>query len=270
MKNYVSKAAFSLVELSIVLVILGLLTGGILSGQSLIRAAELRSVASETSNYFTATQTFRDKYFMLPGDMSNATQFWGTAGGSGIGSACFTVDSSTLADPKQTCDGNGNGQISFPAGATSGDVWLYGERFRFWQHLGNAGLIEGSYSGRTDSTTSNYQHTIGKNVPRSRISGATYDAYYNSVIGNMIPGSTLLGRNAFTFWSGAGGQAPLNPTEAWNIDTKLDDGRPGTGNIQAPKKTSATYPDCSTTDVTSTSEYDLASSLKLCILHVGI
>ncbi|MFZ4541879.1 MAG: type II secretion system protein [Rickettsiales bacterium] len=54
--------AFSLVELSIVLVILGLLVGGILSGQALIRASELRSVSTEQQRYFTAIQTFRDKY----------------------------------------------------------------------------------------------------------------------------------------------------------------------------------------------------------------
>ncbi|MFM9890490.1 MAG: type II secretion system protein, partial [Rickettsiales bacterium] len=70
---------FSLVELSIVLVILGLLTGGILSGQSLIRAAELRSVSTEYNRYVTAVQTFRDKYFALPGDMTNAQSFWGSS-----------------------------------------------------------------------------------------------------------------------------------------------------------------------------------------------
>ena len=68
-------SAFSLVELSIVLVILGLLVGGVLSGQSLIRAAELRSVTTEYSRYTTAISSFRDKYFALPGDMSNATSF---------------------------------------------------------------------------------------------------------------------------------------------------------------------------------------------------
>ena len=71
------RAAFSLVELSIVLVILGLLTGGILTGQNLIRAAELRSVVTEFQTYQTAVMTFRDKYFALPGDMTNATDFWG-------------------------------------------------------------------------------------------------------------------------------------------------------------------------------------------------
>ncbi|PZU43073.1 MAG: prepilin-type cleavage/methylation domain-containing protein, partial [Sphingomonas sp.] len=63
---------FSLVELSIVLVILGLLTGGILGGQSLIRAAEIRSIGVDFNRFSTATYTFRDKYMGLPGDITNA------------------------------------------------------------------------------------------------------------------------------------------------------------------------------------------------------
>lgn len=63
MSSLSRKRGFSLVELSIVLVILGLLTGGILAGQSLIRAAELRAVSTEYSRYATAVQSFRDKYF---------------------------------------------------------------------------------------------------------------------------------------------------------------------------------------------------------------
>ena len=78
------KKAFSLVELSIVLVILGLLVGGILTGQSLIRAAELRSVTTEFSQYQTAVMTFRDKYFAIPGDMKNARDFWGASWPLGI------------------------------------------------------------------------------------------------------------------------------------------------------------------------------------------
>ena len=70
------RKGFSLVELSIVLVILGLLVGGVLSGQSLIRAAELRAATQEYQRYYTATQTFRDKYFAIPGDFNNAQAFW--------------------------------------------------------------------------------------------------------------------------------------------------------------------------------------------------
>ena len=80
------KQGFSLVELSIVLVILGLLTGGILTGQSLIRAAELRSVTTEFQKYQTAMMTFRDRYMALPGDMRNATAFLGS-----FARNCFNV-----------------------------------------------------------------------------------------------------------------------------------------------------------------------------------
>jgi len=88
-KHSDKKTAFSLVELSIVLVILGLLTGGVLTGQNLIRAAELRAVTTEFNAYQTAANTFKDKYFAIPGDMTNATDFWGSAGGDGtLGDGC--------------------------------------------------------------------------------------------------------------------------------------------------------------------------------------
>jgi len=66
-------AGFSLLELSIVLVIIGLIAGGIVAGSSMIRAAELRAVLTELTQYQTATNTFRDKYLGLPGDLRNAT-----------------------------------------------------------------------------------------------------------------------------------------------------------------------------------------------------
>ena len=65
----IHRDAFSLVELSIVLVILGLLVGGVLSGQALIQAAQLRAVSEEYTKYTTAALTFRDKYLATPGDM---------------------------------------------------------------------------------------------------------------------------------------------------------------------------------------------------------
>ena len=70
---HTDQRGFTLVELSIVLVILGLLVGGVLSGQSLIRAAELRAVSTEHSKFVTAMNSFRDKYFAAPGDMKPPT-----------------------------------------------------------------------------------------------------------------------------------------------------------------------------------------------------
>jgi prepilin-type N-terminal cleavage/methylation domain-containing protein len=68
---------FTLVELSIVLMIIGLLVSGILVGKDMIRAAELRSITSEKDQFQTAVNLFKNKYLGLPGDLSNATAFWG-------------------------------------------------------------------------------------------------------------------------------------------------------------------------------------------------
>jgi prepilin-type N-terminal cleavage/methylation domain-containing protein len=125
---------FSLIELSIVLVILGLLTGGVLTGQNLIRAAELRSITTEFQNYQASVMTFRNKYMALPGDMVNATSFWASAGGTGADAICFAVESTGA----ETCNGNGDGSI--------GELGAPSERYRFWQHLANAGLVQGSYT----------------------------------------------------------------------------------------------------------------------------
>ncbi len=72
-----NKAGFSLLELSIVLVIIGLLASGVMVGQSLVRGAELRSVMNDHNKILSATNAFRLKYNALPGDMRNATAFWG-------------------------------------------------------------------------------------------------------------------------------------------------------------------------------------------------
>src|SRR4051794_31617755 len=135
---------FSLLELSIVLVIIGLITGGIMAGRQMVRAAELRSVMSDLSKYQTTVNTFREKYQGLPGDMKNAESYWGTAsGGCPDGAGTGT----------QTCNGNGNNQVE---GITSvADPY---ETFRFWQHLANAGLVEGQYTGVTGGASNNYTY----------------------------------------------------------------------------------------------------------------
>lgn len=213
------RAAFSLVELSIVLVILGLLTGGILTGQNLIRAAELRSVSTEFQTYQAAVNTFRDKYFALPGDMPNATDFWGAAG-------C----PATAGSGTETCSGNGDGVINAAPAASN-----YGEHYTFWQHLANAGLIEGNYTGMAGGGALTH-HVIGENSPRGKLGNSGWNADTEDSAGSGMTfaydyGNTLMyGAPAANWW--AHGKL-LVPEEAWNIDTKMDDGKPGTGSIIA-------------------------------------
>ncbi|MDX1949761.1 MAG: prepilin-type N-terminal cleavage/methylation domain-containing protein, partial [Rickettsiales bacterium] len=66
---------FTLVELAIVLVIVGLLVGGVLQGQELIKQAQIRSVVTQIQSLDTSLNTFRAKYREYPGDISRARQF---------------------------------------------------------------------------------------------------------------------------------------------------------------------------------------------------
>lgn len=222
------KHAFSLVELSIVLVILGLLTGGILTGQSLIRAAELRSVTTELQNYQTSVFTFRDKYFAIPGDMRNATRFWGRLNGN---ADCVTNSSAAVA-AGGVCDGNGDGLLNPPA--ASGQA---GEVFGIWQHLANAGLVEGRYSGIT-GTGGRADSEIGDNVPASKLSNAGWSASYlgPAFLGDantyQLPYGNHFRYGASDINASTQG-AVLTPEEAWNIETKVDDGQPASGKIIA-------------------------------------
>jgi prepilin-type N-terminal cleavage/methylation domain-containing protein len=267
-----AKSAFSLVELSIVLVILGLLTGGILAGQSLIRAAELRSVTTDYNKYMTAVRAFRDKYFALPGDMTNATAFWGTAGGTGSDTTCQT----TVGTGTATCNGDGDGGT---LDTISGTVYYY-EEYRFWQHLANAGLIEGNFTGVQGAA-----NTPGTNVPSSKISNALF--FVNNIANYVTSGTTVSGGNVKIFAGDYGksqltfinvggsyttaGSWPLKPEEAWNIDTKLDDGLPSSGSVWSAKG-NGTNTNCTTFagvappgDAGAT--YLLSNSNKDCFLY---
>lgn len=247
-----TQSAFSLVELSIVLVILGLLTGGILAGQSLIRAAELRATANQFATYRAAAYSFRDKYFAWPGDMTNATAFWQSAGGTGSDAACFSAQSGAAI---ATCNGDGNGQIYTSGGA------YYTERFSSWKHLANAGLIEGSYTGKTAGAMGSYVATPGTNLPAARIANAYFDlSYYDPNPALWFPGSKV-NTNAFGINSVAG-SGILKPEEAWNIDTKFDDGSPVYGNYYTAIRS---WLPCVTSDA-NTATYDFTQTATNCIL----
>src|SRR5665213_2905942 len=72
-RQMTSNLGFTLIELSIVLVIIGLIVGGILVGQDLIKVAEVRAQISQIEKYNQAVNTFRAKFNAIPGDMAVAT-----------------------------------------------------------------------------------------------------------------------------------------------------------------------------------------------------
>jgi prepilin-type N-terminal cleavage/methylation domain-containing protein len=256
--DYSNRSAFSLVELSIVLVILGLLVGGALAGRSLIQAAELRSVHTEHTRYAAAVQTFRDKYFIIPGDMTNATAIWGTASGG-----CPTGARSGT----QTCNGNGDGLLTV----------AQQEHFLFWQHLANAGLIEGSFSGRSGPSWPENDWIIGINAPGSKLSNGIWVVYrFTSFMsgdsGALDDSGIWFDGNYGNFYTLGGsrdpsstimGQTLITPKDLWNMDTKLDDGKPGAGKVMA-----YNYSTCTTATAssqTTTAAYALTNNSVQCI-----
>jgi prepilin-type N-terminal cleavage/methylation domain-containing protein len=247
------RQGFTLLELSIVLVIIGLLIGGIFVGQSLIHTAQLNAVISEFNRYQTATQNFKQQYQALPGDMNNATSFWGSAGGTGSDATCQNTVSTTAA----TCNGNGDGVIG-----TS--VVAQDEISRYWQHLANAKMIEGSYTGVGYGGAASVP---GTNMPASRYGGNTGWLVLPSSVycgGGAVSFSTDCGKGHLlmilnpTVWQGG-----ITPKDAWTIDKKIDDGKPGMGNVIA-----YNWPACtnaaSMSDMTAT--YTLTTKTAICAL----
>jgi len=214
---------FTLIEFSIVLVVVGFLIGGVLVARDMIRNSEIRSVIAEYNEFETAVIKFKDKYGGLPGDIANATAFFGAS------DHCPGAHNQGTTDGR-TCNGNGNWKISYIGPHTSP---THNEVFRFWQQLSAAGLINGTYDGVTTSPTG-YFLGVGKtNSPASKLANGFWGAHNvdgsSSIFNqNYDPYKLNLGARAGTSWNSGG---VLTGSEAWLIDTKMDDGKPGAGGL---------------------------------------
>ena len=85
MNNLNKQSGFTLVEIAIVLVIIGLLLGGVLKGQEMIKNAEIRSVITDVRGLTTAMYAYRDRYNAIPGDDALGSTHTGIASSKGDG-----------------------------------------------------------------------------------------------------------------------------------------------------------------------------------------
>ena len=102
-----AQSGFTLVELSIVLVIIAIAAGGILIGVEMTRAARIRSIVSENEVYTQSLRTFKDRYKFYPGDFPGAQRIWGELDADEAD--CIITESERGSTA--TCNGNGDGVI---------------------------------------------------------------------------------------------------------------------------------------------------------------
>lgn len=224
---------FTLVELAIVMVIMGLLVFGAVAGRALLRASQLKALTSEIESYKMAVDNFSLQYGGLPGDLKNAESFW-------------TND--------RVSNGNNNSKID-----------TNGESFQAWLHLSLAQMISGTYSG------GGINIVLGDNIPASRYGQAGYDLLWVDDPGEWRDNQGRSYAGNYAMYGAKGTQSEesrlvkssLIPEDAYSIDNKLDNGYPGSGVVLAiaGEENKVCF---------NGNEYNAALSELACVLYIRI
>lgn len=203
---------FSLVELAIVLIIIGLIVGGVLKGQDLINSARVNDVQTTLNKIRTATNTFQDKYVALPGDFDKASTYLGS-----------------------TNDGDGDGRVN-------GANRVSGESAVFWAHLQQAGLLGSIDSSAIDVGTPDLNAADAYDASV----GGFYTIDYETPFGSVVETHWLkMGDGADA--DSDNDDPVISPIDLRSVDLKGDDGDPTNGEILAKDGTGVTAGDCVTT-----------------------
>lgn len=215
MKNTQKQAGFTLVELAIVMVIIGLLIGGILKGQELITNASISSTAAKLKAFESAFMTFQDTYKQKPGDMQRATSKIPECAGW---SSCR--------------NGNGDGFIHYSNSIQTTALASVGlEHFQAMKHLALANMI-GGVDGRAAGGAQ-----ASENYPVSDLNGFLYIGESRGNLrgawsGNAaLPAGILVGQTPrLNNW--AANNVGSTASEIARLDRKIDDGSPFSGTMQ--------------------------------------
>jgi prepilin-type N-terminal cleavage/methylation domain-containing protein len=229
---------FTLIELAVVMIIIGLLIGGILKGQELIDNAQVKSTVAQIKALEAAVTTFRDKYSVLPGDITNPA----------------TRLPNCTAAP---CNipGNGDGRINDAGlGVAPGNT---DEEAVAFAHLAAAGLLAGL------QPTTNVV-AFAQMLPEAKVGGGfwlgntTTGAASGGIAANTLPRGHYLVLNGTVANVGVATGA-LRPTQAAQIDRIIDDGAPNSGTVRVIG-----------TDCAVAGAYNEANDTAACAMYIRI
>ena len=188
------QSGFTLIEIAIVLVIIGLLLGGVLKGQELITSARVRALISQQDGIKAAFFGFQDRFRAYPGDYASAYN--------------------TLRCPTGTSclNGNGNGIVQNNAtpATINGVASEVHEELLAWMHLASAGFLNGSYTMTAGDAV--FNNNNNPNNPYNIYLQLIYDNNYSDTTGTPPPKHNLK----------TGAQVPVEIIA--EVDRKIDDG----------------------------------------------
>ena len=280
------KSAFSLIELSIVLIIIGLLIAGVTGGASLIKSSELRAAISEARGWSTAVNAFYNQFNSFPGDYT--TVIGSTTGAAGNGNS--RIEAVTVAaNPSGTASAT---TLCYATTANAGGC-AYEDNVA-WTQLRNAGIVDTNTISNPSNFFSNtvftwsvaLNATYGLTNPQSKIksSGWLFDYGLNGT----VPGTNQNGQNVVilagavtaptaAITSYVNGNTTIagaiTPADALSIDTKVDDGKYNTGRVQGINPGVAYNATTSTTTCgvsTALTTYNTAQTTKNCAISYQV
>lgn len=251
MNRELKNNAFTLVELAIVLIIIGLITGGLVGAQSLIESSKISSTIQQIQKMNTAINAFEHEFDEMPGDMTNAYDYFGSRCGNNTNSY------------HTGCNGDGDKCID---GSTSqncvAQANVVGDQRKLLLHLSLSEIMPELFRLVNQSTETNCSPGVSFETSEfggiyqvaSETPSKYYMYYYNyaSVNHNGLICDFVENDDLFT------------PKQLKKIDMKLDDGNAISGRITSiwnPEDNSYSSSDCANT---TSGQYNLTNNEKNC------
>ncbi|HEY1096884.1 MAG TPA: type II secretion system protein [Alphaproteobacteria bacterium] len=235
MKKNLSQRGLSLVEITVVVLVIGILIIGSLYGLRVVQNAKIKAHVIQISVYQNAAQSFRKQYGTWPGDFAQATTMLNDCNavrqcedGNGDQVVASRNNSTDCRMPAFT-----TAESAFPcAPAAAASVANGSELTQFWRHLALSRLI-------TDLRMRPFRYNWGDSMPKTRITGGIQLIYEGNNGNNFVNGLTghffTMSRDprVLVFNMNAAGNGMIAIDMAETLDKEMDDGLPNTGNFRA-------------------------------------